>query len=223
MENKVEKEIQLFAEQLHQYRQEGLSVVASSSFQTHSIPMLHIISKLQPELPVYFLQTGFHFPETIKYKNKIAELYSLNVIEIESQVSKSMQRDSKGQFYFVSNPGYCCHINKVLPMDEVMRTNHVWISGVRKDQSKTRKEFTKEAEGPHRSKRFHPMLNWDEKMIWDYIHEHNIPHHPLEAQGYFSVGCEPCTAPSYTTDGERAGRWAGMKKTECGLHTELTK
>ena len=223
MNKKIEQEISVFQQYLKKYESEGKKVVASSSFQTHSIPMLHIISKLEATIPIYFLQTGFHFPETIQYKNQIAELYNLNVIEIESAVPKSMQRDSKKQFYFVSNPTYCCHINKVVPMDEVMREHDVWISGVRKDQSKTRSDFSLEAAGPHNSTRFHPMLNWDEKMIWNYVHEHNIPHHPLEAQGYFSVGCEPCTAPSFTADGERAGRWAGMKKTECGLHTELTK
>lgn len=219
----VQKEIELFKEQLQAYDNKGLKIVASSSFQTHSIPMLHIISKIRPSTPIYFLQTGFHFPETIQYKNKIAKLYNLQVLEIESKVPKSMQRDPKNQFYFVSKPGYCCHINKVLPMDEVMRENDVWISGVRKDQSKTRNNFSTETEGPHNSLRYHPMLNWDEKMIWNYIHQHNIPHHPLEAKGYFSVGCEPCTAPSFTADGERKGRWAGMKKTECGLHVDLTK
>ena len=107
-------------------------------------------------------------------------------------------------------------------MDDVLKNNDIWIAGVRRDQSSTRKQFSVEAEGPHGTKRFHPMLEWTDKMIWDYIHEENIPHHPLEAQGYFSVGCEPCTAPSMNANGERDGRWSGMNKTECGLHTDLS-
>jgi len=108
-------------------------------------------------------------------------------------------------------------------MDHVLQQSDVWISGVRKDQSKTRSKFGKEEAGKHDTLRYHPMLEWDNKMIWKYIHDHNIPHHPLEAKGYFSVGCEPCTAASFSMDEDRDGRWAGMNKTECGLHTDLVK
>ena len=219
MSTTIESEIKAFQQQLEIYNDNNLRIVASSSFQTHSIPMLHIIAQLQPSIPIYFLQTGFHFPETITYKNKIAELYGLNVIEIESDIPKKNQRDDKNQFQFVSNPTYCCHINKVVPMDNVMRNNDVWITGVRKDQSATRKQFDKEIDGPHGSVRFHPMLNFTTEMIWDYIEEHKIPHHPLGLKGYTSIGCEPCTAPSFGDD--RGGRWTGMNKTECGLHTNL--
>lgn len=223
MEETVTLLINQFEEKIKQYKQENKRIVVSSSFQTHSIPLLHLISKIDASIPVYFLQTGFHFPETILYKNEVAQKYNLSVFDLESTISKSMQRDSSGQFYFASNPSYCCKINKVLPMEQVLGENDVWITGVRKDQSKHRDSLTEEAAGPNGSLRYHPMLHWTNKLIWNYIHEHNIPHHPLESKGYFSVGCEPCTAPSFSEDGERQGRWAGMKKTECGLHVDLIK
>ena len=98
----------------------------------------------------------------------------------------------------------------------------VWINGVRADQSATRKAMLVEQDAPYDSLRFHPMLDWDNKMIYKYIADNNLPAHPLEAQGYLSVGCAPCTR-KFNLDEERDGRWFGMNKTECGLHTELIK
>ena len=204
---------------LNEYDKRGLKVFASSSFQTHSIPMLHIISRIQPDIPIAFLDTGFHFPETLDYRDQIADLLDLRVINLRSNMSKLAQRDTSNKMLFASDPDYCCYLNKTLPMEVMLIENDVWITGVRKDQSSTRKQFEYEADGPHGTLRFHPMLDWNSRMIWEYREKHNLPEHPLEAQGYFSIGCGPCTRK--LVDGNRGGRWAGMKKNECGLHTDL--
>jgi phosphoadenosine phosphosulfate reductase len=99
----------------------------------------------------------------------------------------------------------------------------VWINGVRADQSDVRKSFKVESPAPFNTIRFHPMLDWSPKMIFDYLKEYNIPHHPLEEKGYFSIGCEPCTRRIDLNAGEREGRWFGLKKTECGLNTDLVQ
>jgi phosphoadenosine phosphosulfate reductase len=213
---------ELFAERLAAYREQGLQVFASSSFQTHSIPMLHLISELDRSIPVVFLQTGFHFPETLAFRDHIAERLGLRVINVESAVPKLAQRDPAGRFHFASDPTYCCYLNKTKPMEPILGQYDVWITGVRSDQSDNRKKFTLEAPGPFNTLRFHPMLDWTNKMIHQYRKAFQLPPHPLEAKGYLSIGCAPCTQKFSLGEGDdRGGRWAGLKKTECGLHTDL--
>jgi phosphoadenosine phosphosulfate reductase len=209
--------IDFFREKLQHYRQEGLEVFASSSFQTHSIPMLHILSEVDRTIPIYFLQTGYHFPETITYKNQIASLLGLEVTELTSPVSKINQRDKDGQLY-------CCYLNKTLPMEPILGQYDVWITGVRREQNANRATMDYESRGKHGILRFHPMLDWTSKQIFQYIRDHNLPKHPLEDQGYLSIGCEPCTLKlSALMHSDRDGRWAGLNKTECGLHTDLVE
>ena len=215
------EQVLFFKEKLEGYLAEGKRVFASSSFQSHSIPMLHIMANIAPEVPVYFLNTGYHFPETLAYRKQIGELLSVSVVDVSSPVSKSMQREPDGRLYFSSDPNRCCYLNKTLPMEPVLATHDVWITGVRKDQSSTRSNFAFEAPGPHDTLRFHPMLEWNGRMIGNYIKDFELPRHPLEAKGYLSIGCSPCTA-KFTGEG-RGGRWTGMKKTECGLHTDLAQ
>ena len=130
-------------ERIHQklgaYRDEGKRVFVSSSFQTHSIPLLHILSSFDNAIPVYFLSTGFHFPETLAFRDEISERLGLNLINLESQIAKVDQRDPTGQFYYASDPDRCCYINKVLPLEPVLQSHDVWISGVRRDQTAFRK------------------------------------------------------------------------------------
>lgn len=214
-------QVVFFKEQLEGYLAKGLKAFASSSFQSHSIPMLHIIGSIAPKLPVYFLNTSYHFPETLKFRDEMQDLLGLNIIDLKSPISKAMQRESDGRLYFASDPSHCCYLNKTLPMEPILAAYDVWIAGVRRDQNANRSNFSHEAKGPHDTLRFHPMLDWDGRMIGSYINDFELPRHPLEAQGYLSIGCAPCTA-KFTGDG-RGGRWNGMKKTECGLHTDLIK
>lgn len=217
----VEKQLDFIEESLNRYKVEQRKIFVSSSFQTHSIPLLHIIASIDATIPVYFLNTGFHFPETLQFRDEIAALLGINVISVESSISKINQRDSKGRFFFCTNSDYCCHINKILPLEPALIEHDIWITGVRRDQNSNRKQMDYEADGPFQTMRFHPMLDWTSKMIWQYRKAYNLPEHPLEKEGYFSIGCAPCTQKTFGD--ERANRWAGQKKTECGLHTELIK
>ena len=214
------RQVAFFREKVDDYRQRGLRCFASSSFQTHSVPMLHALQRIAPEVPIYFLDTGFHFAETLAYRDRIAAWLGVQVHSLRSPITKLQQRDALGQFWFTSDPDYCCYLNKTLPLEPKVAGFDVWISGVRRDQSATRRAFAHEAPGPAGTLRFHPMLDWNKRMVWQYVRDFGIPRHPLESQGYDSVGCEPCTRVSLTGD-DRGGRWFGLKKTECGLHTEL--
>lgn len=207
-------------EKIESYKASGKKIFATSSFQTHSIPLLHIISKIDNRIPVVFNNTGFHFPETIAFKDEISELFGLTIIETKSLIPKSEQLNSGGNLHYTSDPDYCCYLNKVQPLEPILMQYDIWINGVRADQSETRKAMKDEQNAPFNSKRFHPMLDWNNKMIYQYISDHKLPGHPLELQGYLSVGCAPCTR-KFNFEEERDGRWFGMNKTECGLHTEL--
>lgn len=207
--------------QLERYKSEGKTMFTSSSFQSHSLVMLHIVSRIDNSIPVYFINTGYHFPETIQFRDFITESFGLNTIDLKPEVPKHMQVDSDGRLLFASDPDHCCYLNKTQPMDAVLRTFDVWINGVRADQSAVRAAMKIEQPAPYNTVRFHPMLDWNAKMIWQYQKEFNLPKHPLEEKGYVSIGCEPCTRRLDPGMQEREARWYGLKKVECGLHTEL--
>jgi phosphoadenosine phosphosulfate reductase len=205
------------------YKEQGKKMFTTSSFQTHSIPLLHIISTIDKSIPVYFINTGYHFPETVSYRDQIADLLGLTIISVSSAVPRNNQKDLNGRLLFASDPDYCCYLNKVLPMEPILAANDIWINGVRADQSSVRKGFGIEEPASHGAVRFHPMLDWDNRMITSYIKEHQLPKHPLEEKGYMSIGCEPCTRKFDLETYTREGRWFGLNKTECGLNTELVK
>lgn len=219
----IEEAVHTIHKELKEFQDRGLELFCSSSFQTHSIPLLHILASYDPNIPIYFIDTGFHFPETIVFRDQISESLGLRLIVLKSPVNKISQLDQNHRFYFASNPDYCCHINKVLPLEPILQSKDVWISGVRADQSNYRKNLEKTLKGKFNTIKYHPMLDWNSKMIAEYRTSHNLPPHPLELQGYLSIGCEPCTEKFFFSDkdDQRTGRWNGLKKSECGLHTEL--
>jgi phosphoadenosine phosphosulfate reductase len=206
---------------LTEYKEQGKKIFTTSSFQTHSIVLLDIISKIDNTIPVYFINTGYHFSETIVFRDQVAALLKLNLRDVSSFTPRNMQKDAKGKLLFTSDPDFCCYLNKVQPLEPILAEHDVWINGVRADQSSVRKSFKEEEASPHDVIRFHPMLDWNTKSIELYIKENNLPRHPLEAKGYFSIGCEPCTRKFDLEWNAREGRWFGLKKTECGLNTDL--
>lgn len=207
-------------EKLRNYHGEGKKIFVTSSFQTHSIPLLHILSRSGLPFDVLFINTGFHFPETLAFRDEVAALLNLNLINIRPLLSKIQQKNSEGQFYFVSDPDYCCYLNKTQAMEPWLMRFDVWVNGVRADQSAVRKNMEVEEKAPFNTLRFHPMLDWSVRDVYRYKREYQLPEHPLDRQGYLSIGCAPCTRRMNLGD-ERSGRWYGLKKTECGLHTDL--
>lgn len=206
---------------LEDYRNRDLKLFTTSSFQSHSLVLLHILSRIDKSIPIYFINTGFHFPETVRFRDEVTEAFGLNTIDLKSDVPKFMQRDPEGKLLFTSDPDHCCYLNKTQPMDAILRSKDVWINGVRADQSAVRAAMKVEQPAQHGAIRFHPMLDWNAKMIWQYQKEYNLPKHPLEEKGFVSIGCEPCTRKLDPDMQEREARWFGLNKVECGLHTDL--
>jgi len=208
---------------IQKYTAKGKKIFTSSSFQTHSIPLLHIISRIDERIPVYFLNTGYHFPETIEFRDQIADLLKLNLINLKPDTPKNMQLDADGKLLFTSDPDHCCYLNKTQPMERVLMCHDVWINGIRAEQNTYRSALKIEEDAKHNVIRFHPMIGWSNKDIFTYRKEFDLPEHPLESKGYFSIGCEPCTRKIDLEMQERESRWYGLNKTECGLNTDLVK
>ncbi len=206
---------------LHDYLDAGHRMFLTSSFQTQSLPLLHMVSRVGRAIPVYFANTGFLFPETIRFAEDMGRRLGLEVIPLQSEVTKVRQMDREGRFLYTSDPDHCCYLNKVQPLEPVLIAHDIWINGIRADQSDTRAGMAAEESAPHGCRRFHPMLDWDSRMIYYYRQQYGLPEHPLEARGYLSIGCEPCTRPLTVDADERSARWYGLNKTECGLHTDL--
>ncbi len=217
----LETEADAIVERIHGYLDAGKKVFSTCSFQSQSLPLLHIISRVDRDIPVYYTNTGFLFPETIRFADQLKEQLGLNVIALRPEVPKIKQLDRAGRFLYASDPDHCCYLNKVQPLEPVMRDHDIWVNGVRADQSSVRAAMAEEEPAQFNCTRYHPMLQWDNKMVYYYRKYHDLPEHPMEAQGYLSIGCEPCTSKGFGEGNERNARWFGMNKTECGINTTL--
>lgn len=210
-------DIQCADQKISQYKERGKKLFVTSSFQTHSVVLLHVLSRIDKDIPIYFINTGFHFAETIQYKDMVAQMLGLPVANLQPNVPKIMQTNASGDLMFTYDPDYCCYLNKVQPVETLLEKYDVWISGIRADQNSHRRCFREEETTRHNTTRYHPLLHWTTEDVEAYISRHELPVHPLEEKGYKSIGCEPCTRP-VNGDNMRDSRWPGMKKTECGLH-----
>lgn len=209
---------------LESYKQEGKRYFTTSSFQTHSLVLLHMLSRIDKDIPVVFINTGFHFPKTITFRDEVMDRFGLTkLIDLRSEVPKSMQKGEDKRFLFATDPDYCCYVNKTEPLDNLLASYDIWVNGVRADQSAVRSRMKVEQPASNGATRLHPMLEWTSKMIYAYRKEYSLPEHPLDERGYVSIGCEPCTRKIDLAMSEREARWYGMNKTECGLHIDLIK
>lgn len=197
----------------------------TSSFGPESGTLLHMVSQIDPSIPVLFLDTGYHFPETLEYRDRLAKLFGLkNIVDLRADPERKAKFVAEHEGVpFERNPDMCCHINKVEPLQDVIKNYDAWMSGIRRHQTDFRKSIHVIEEYEGGLYKISPLVNLTSRDAWWYMKEHGIPQHPLAEKGYLSIGCWPCTRPVQAGDDERSGRWAGMKKKECGIHTFLTE
>jgi len=186
-------------------------VLVTSSFAATSAYFLHIISRIRPDQVISFVDTGFHFPETLDYRARLIQRFNLKVQDLRGD-DYQHQWSVKERLY-ETDPDFCCSINKLQPLEEIKGNYHVWVSSLMRWQSDHRSALDI-FEVRRGIIKFNPMIDVTKAERDAYIREHDLPFHPLVAQGFSSIGCTHCTVP-----GEgRSGRWAGKPKTECGLH-----
>lgn len=196
-------------------------VILTCSFQHDGVALAHMLREVAPEVPVVFVDTGFHFQETLAYRDEIVRLLGIELIQLQPVMPRDEFSARHGLDLYARNPDLCCQINKVEPLKRFLPGVRAWINGRRRDQGDTRAGIrVVEAFGGGLHK-VNPLIGWAARDTWQYMQRHAIPHHPLFEQGYASIGCAPCTRPVLEGESEREGRWAGTGKTECGLHTFL--
>jgi phosphoadenosine phosphosulfate reductase len=201
----------------------GLDRIAiASAFQAEGTVVMHLATQIRPDIPILFLETGFQFAETLAFKEQLTERLALNVVDIVGHQTVAEQETTHGPRLYERDPERCCDMNKVRPMFETLRGLDAWMTAVRRDSSPTRatSPFVDQYElEPGRwIVKINPMAATTRRDTWRYLKDHGLPHNPLYDLGYASIGCAPCTRVQFAGEPERAGRWAGKPKWECGIH-----
>ena len=184
----------------------------TTSFGTTSALLLHMISRIRPNHPIHFIDTGYLFPETLEYKDLLIDRFGLNIITISPDPEDHTVTNNNKTWQV--NPDLCCFYNKVKPLHKITGNFDVWISGLIGFQNsfRTGLDIVQVKENMFR---YYPLIDWSKHMVDEYFDFYNLPRHPLESQGFDSLGCTHCTVKGTN----REGRWASTDKNECGLHT----
>jgi phosphoadenosine phosphosulfate reductase len=191
-----------------------------SSFGAESAVLLHLVASVDPQVPVLFLDTGKHFPETLAYRDLLVERLGLNLVVLTPDADELAKKDETG-LRWSYDPDGCCEIRKVRPLEKAMAHYDASFTGRKAFQAATRANLprfevdTSDAQG---RLKINPLIDWSADDINAYFEAHDLPRHPLIAQGYPSIGCSPCTTQVAPGEDPRSGRWKGWDKTECGIH-----
>lgn len=198
----------------------GGKLTMATAFGPEGCTILHLLSEIDPQVHVFNLDTGYQFPETLQLRERIKQRYGIEVELMRPETTVQEYEQLHGGPLYKTNPDQCCFDRKVAVLQRAVQGKHAWISAIRRDQSPDRRNA--------------PIVGWDDKFnlvkinplanltkndIWNLITKHDIPYNPLHDQGYLSIGCWPCTRSVMIGEDERAGRWGGTAKTECGLHS----
>ena len=201
----------------------GLGRIAiASAFQAEGTCLIHMATRVVPDVPILFLETGFHFAETLAFKERLTEQLGLNVVDLVGEYTVERQTEEFGPRLYERDPKLCCQLNKVAPFDRALRGFDAWLTSMRRDSAWTRRNTPivsqTEFEDGTTLVKVNPIAGWTRQQAWSYLKEHDLPHNPLYDLGFASIGCAPCTRMVFAGEDERAGRWSGLLKTECGIH-----
>jgi phosphoadenosine phosphosulfate reductase len=192
-------------------------VVASSMADTH---LVHLAQAAVPGIDVLFLDTGYHFAETIGTRDAVAQAYRVNLVSVTPRQTVAEQDAQFGPRLHDREPDRCCALRKVEPLERGLEPYTAWINGMRRQESATRADIrVVDYDAKRNMVKISPIAAWTQDQVDAYIAENSVLVNPLFLDGYTSIGCEPCTRRPLPGEDPRAGRWAGLAKTECGLHT----
>ncbi len=205
----------------------GTQAQIGTSFQGAGLVIMHHAKQAGLSLPVFTLDTGLLFPETLALKAELESFLGIHIESLHPDETVEQQALSHGPELWKSAPDSCCIFRKVIPLQRKLDAICVWITGVRRQQAETRDKtqilelYKFDVLRDRYILKLNPMANWSREAVWEYLHKHGIPYNKLHDQGYRSIGCQPCTRPVGEAENERAGRWTGFDKAECGIHTFL--
>jgi len=199
----------------------GARACLTSSFQAEDMAVLHLLRERIPDVPVLFLDTGYHFPQTYEYRDRLAKEWSLHLVNVLPAQTVPEQESAFGILY-QTDPTRCCHLRKVEPLLGALQPFDVWFTGLRREQSPTRRNLKKvELHRLPSGKtlwKVSLLADWSWEQVWNYVNANGISHLPQYDEGYLSIGCQPCTTLPADPNNPRSGRWGGTKL-ECGIHT----
>lgn len=195
-------------------------VALVSSFGTESAVLLHLLSRVSPTTPVIFIDTGKVFGETKRYRDTLIAGLGLKDVRSITPESSDLSAEDPDGMLFSTDPDRCCYLRKVLPLERALDGFDAWFTGRKRYQGGSRDDLPIFEFQDGRIK-INPLASWDRDRLTDYLDLHDLPRHPLEDDGFLSVGCMPCTERVSDPDDVRSGRWAGSGKTECGIHTPI--
>ena len=181
--------------------------------------IIHMLAEIEPRVRIFNLETGYQFKETLELRERIKERYGIEVEYVRPELTVAEFEKKHGQPLYYKDPDRCCFESKTLPLRKAVVGYDAWMSGIRKDQTSDRSQAKLVAwDAKFSLVKVSPLLSWTKKDVWKFILDNDVPYNPLHDQGYPSIGCEPCTEPVEDGQDERAGRWKGQAKKECGLH-----
>lgn len=212
----------------------GARAGIGTSFQGAGLVTIHLALTAGLKFPVFTLDTGLLFPETLDTWRRLESFFGITIEGLTPALTVEVQAQAIGPELWKTDPDFCCTLRKVEPLKDKLAHLDCWITGLRRDQSQVRnrtdllEEHLLESNDPSegaaaRLWKLNPVADWSRDQVWDYIKKHGIPYNPLHDRGYRSIGCMPCTHAVSEGADERAGRWTGFKKTECGIHTFTKK
>jgi phosphoadenosine phosphosulfate reductase len=195
------------------------SRVCITSSMTDAV-IIHLVSQLKPGVDVLFLDTGYHFAETIGTRDAVSAVYPVNVVNVTPSTTVAEQDAELGPKLYGRNPDLCCYLRKVVPLEKALGPYDAWITGVRKEETDSRSDTRVVQWDPKRKMvKINPIVDWTQEQVDSYIADNGVLVNPLVYDGYPSIGCQTCTMRVEAGADPRSGRWAGTAKTECGIHT----
>ncbi|HVI09986.1 MAG TPA: phosphoadenylyl-sulfate reductase [Candidatus Binatia bacterium] len=197
----------------------GGAVAISSAFGVEGMAVIDMASRVRKSFRLFTLDTEFLFPETYNLMDRVEQKYGIMIERVFPEESPEEQEHIYGPRLWERNPDFCCHMRKVEPLRHKLAELNAWITGIRRDQTAARAHAGKiEWDEKFALVKINPIVDWNSKQVWRYIHQHGVPYNELHDGGYPSIGCTHCTRAVLPGEDSRAGRWAGSTKTECGLH-----
>ena len=197
----------------------GDKLTMATAFGAEGCCLIHMLAEIDPSIRIFNLDTGYQFPETLELRERIKARYGIEVEYIRPETRVAEYESEHGGPLYRIRPDQCCHDRKLEPLRRAVVGYSAWISAIRRDQTLHRAVAgVVQWDAKFKLVKVNPLLSWTRKDVWDFILKNEVPYNPLHDRGYPSIGCWPCTAAVAEGEDERAGRWAGSMKKECGLH-----
>lgn len=197
----------------------GRRLTMATAFGAEGCCLIHMLAEIDPGVRIFNLDTGYQFAETLQLRERIKEKYNIAVEMVQPEMTVAGYEAEHGGPLYGLRPDQCCHDRKMVPLRRAVAGYVAWISAIRRDQTADRgRAAVVQWDAKFNLVKVNPLLSWTKKDVWGFVVKHDVPYNPLHDQGYPSIGCWPCTRPVAPGEDERAGRWAGTVKKECGLH-----